>query len=202
MNIIKIDRLSAWVLFISMLLYFISGYGMTKGIIDASLATKLHMSILTYLILVTFIFHTAYATRLALIRWGIWQSYGRIIWFIFFILFIASFIYIDAVYVKKNNITKTQETTTPTTSNNIDSGQTTTPTTEKTFTLAELAKYNGENGNQAYVAVDGNVYDLTTVFAGGFHYSHVAGTELTNAFYIKHAKSALQNYPVVGKLAQ
>lgn len=187
-------------LFISMLLYFISGYGMTKGIIDATFAVKLHMSILTYIILVVFVFHTAFATRLAFMRWGMWQSYGRVIWALFFLLFISGFIYIDAVYVKEKNISKTKETTTPATSNNTSSSQTATPSTEKTFTLAELAKYDGKNGNLAYVAVDGNVYDLTTVFAGGFHYSHFAGTELTNAFYIKHAKSALQNYPIIGKL--
>ena len=37
---IKIDRFAAWVLLVGMTLYFISGYGMAKGIFDASLATK------------------------------------------------------------------------------------------------------------------------------------------------------------------
>ena len=33
--------------------------------------------------------------------------------------------------------------------------------TEKTFTLAQLAQYDGQNGQPAYVAVDGVVYDVT-----------------------------------------
>ena len=42
----------------------------------------------------------------------------------------------------------------------------------RTFTPKELAKYNGQNGAPAYVAVNGIVYNLTTVpeWANGRHF--------------------------------
>ena len=33
--------------------------------------------------------------------------------------------------------------------------------TNKTFTRDELRKYNGQNGADAYIAIDGIVYDVT-----------------------------------------
>lgn len=32
---------------------------------------------------------------------------------------------------------------------------------EKTFTREELAKFNGQNGQPAYVAISGTVYDVS-----------------------------------------
>ena len=45
-----------------------------------------------------------------------------------------------------------------------------------TFNQTELAKYNGQNGQPAYVAVDGVVYDVTGVaaWAGGKHHGNLA----------------------------
>lgn len=81
-----------------------------------------------------------------------------------------------------------------------------TPTTsvipEKTFTLEELAKYDGKDGRPAYVVVDGLVYDLSSVFYQGMHYQHVAGKSLTKEFYSQHTKEALENYAIVGKLVE
>ncbi|MFA4996368.1 MAG: cytochrome b5 domain-containing protein [Patescibacteria group bacterium] len=201
---IKIDRFFAWVLFCGMLLYFISGYGMTKGIIDSSFASKLHLNFLTYVILIAFTIHTSFAIHLAFKRWQIWNGPMRILLIAFFAAFFSAFVYVDRYYQPADNSVKTTDST------NLDNkeGAATdqTPTTEeteqiKTFTLDELTQYNGKNGAKAYVAVDGDVYDLTSVFQSGSHFSHYAGTELTNAFYTRHAKSALSKYPIVGKLA-
>jgi predicted heme/steroid binding protein len=81
---------------------------------------------------------------------------------------------------------------------------------EKTFTLAELAQYDGKNGNPAYVAVDGAVYDVSgsALWPQGEHTScnlgAAAGKDLSET--IKQAparmRARIEAMPVVGKLAQ
>jgi len=72
-----------------------------------------------------------------------------------------------------------------------------------TFNQAELAKYNGQAGQPAYVAVDGVVYDVTGVdaWAGGKHHGNLAGQELTKVIDERspHGRGVLKNLPVVGK---
>lgn len=75
---------------------------------------------------------------------------------------------------------------------------------KKTFTKTELSKYNGLNGNKAYVAVDGIVYDITNVgvWNKGQHQSHKAGTDLTAVMKdAPHGKRILKGMPVAGKLS-
>jgi predicted heme/steroid binding protein len=68
------------------------------------------------------------------------------------------------------------------------------------FTRTELTQYNGQNGRPAYVAVNNTVYDVTTVFVQGKHFTHTAGQELTGAFLRQHAPVSLSGYPVAGIL--
>jgi predicted heme/steroid binding protein len=54
---------------------------------------------------------------------------------------------------------------------------------EKSFTVAELAKYDGQNGNPAYIAVDGIVYDVSAIGAwrDGIHQGkYKAGLDYTD----------------------
>lgn len=73
----------------------------------------------------------------------------------------------------------------------------------KTFNRAELAKYDGQNGQPAYVAVDGVVYDVTGVaaWAGGKHHGNLAGQELTAVIDEKspHGRGVLKKLNVVGE---
>lgn len=74
---------------------------------------------------------------------------------------------------------------------------------ERTFTLAELAAFNGKNGQPAYVAVEGLVYDVTNNpgWKDGQHVNYFAGldlTELTKAS--PHGLAIMEDVPVVGKL--
>ena len=49
------------------------------------------------------------------------------------------------------------------------------------FTLQELSKYDGKDGNPAYVAVNGTVYDVTNnaAWAAATHFGLKAGKDLT-----------------------
>ena len=74
---------------------------------------------------------------------------------------------------------------------------------EQVFNQATLAKYDGQQGQPAYVAVDGVVYDVTGVeaWAGGKHHGNLAGQELTAVIDGKspHGRKVLAKLPVVGK---
>jgi len=74
-----------------------------------------------------------------------------------------------------------------------------------TFTLEELAEFDGSDGNPAYVAVDGIVYDVSNVDAwvNGEHNGITAGGDRTQEIMeaSPHGKRVLDDLPVVGKLA-
>ncbi|SMP67830.1 cytochrome b5 domain-containing protein [Anoxynatronum buryatiense] len=74
------------------------------------------------------------------------------------------------------------------------------------YTLEELAAFNGQDGNPAYVAVDGLVYDFTELggWQGGTHNSFEAGQDLTEALHntSPHGDRVLSRAPVVGRLAE
>lgn len=76
--------------------------------------------------------------------------------------------------------------------------------TEKVFTREELAKFNGQNGQPAYVAISGVVYDVSNKAAwqGGKHHGNEAGHDLTDVLYNKspHGDKVLKDLPVMGKL--
>ncbi len=78
------------------------------------------------------------------------------------------------------------------------------PANPKTFTIEELATYNGKNGQPAYVAVDGTVYDVTNnaAWAAASHFGLTAGKNLSNEFQSCHSgqKEILAKLKVVGRL--
>lgn len=78
------------------------------------------------------------------------------------------------------------------------------PNEEKTFTVDELAKYNGKNGNPAYVAVSGVVYDVTDAneWNKGAHKNGItAGKDLTDEISkAPHKLKVLDKIPMVGIL--
>lgn len=73
----------------------------------------------------------------------------------------------------------------------------------KLFTRSELSKYDGKNGNPAYVAVNGVVYDVTNnaAWAAASHFGLSAGRDLTGAHASCHAnQDVLSKLKVVGRL--
>lgn len=94
----------------------------------------------------------------------------------------------------KSNKLNTQQNTPPQSNNAAN----------KTFTLDQLKTYTGQNGNPAYVAVSGTVYDVTNArkWKNGKHEQGiVAGVDLTNMMgKSPHGNSVLKEVPVVGSL--
>ena len=72
---------------------------------------------------------------------------------------------------------------------------------QKTFTLSELAQFDGKNGACGYIAIKGTVYDVTNVqlLKDGKHHGVVPGSDVTGLFV--HKQAILNRLTVVGKLA-
>ena len=72
------------------------------------------------------------------------------------------------------------------------------------LTLDQLKQFDGKNGNPAYVAVDGILYDVSNVSAwkNGDHNGYSAGNDLTDIIKNKspHGVKNLEGLPIVGKL--
>ncbi|AFA49918.1 cytochrome b5 domain-containing protein [Acetobacterium woodii] len=136
-----------------------------------------------------------YANRTHKPRKGAWFVSHRLI-AILIVLGIA--FHVLAPYTLNNallNNTSTPVQSTETTTN-------TNTTTATSFTKDELAKYDGKNGNAAYVAYKNVVYDVTNVrqWVNGQHNGHRAGTDLTQELSASpHGETVLKNLPVVGE---
>lgn len=72
------------------------------------------------------------------------------------------------------------------------------------MTLAELAAYNGQDGQPAYIAVNGTIYDVTDSprWQNGLHPpNHYAGKDLTEELsQAPHVRAVVERFPVVGTL--
>lgn len=72
------------------------------------------------------------------------------------------------------------------------------------FTLTELAQFDGQDGQPAYVAVDGVVYDVSNAdgWNNGSHQGMaLAGTDATDIILsAPHGEAVLEDLPVVGTL--
>lgn len=71
----------------------------------------------------------------------------------------------------------------------------------KTFTIEELATYDGKGGKPAYVAINGRVYDVSkeSSWGGGSHFGVMAGKDLTNEYAACHKDmKAIKKLPLVG----
>ncbi len=74
---------------------------------------------------------------------------------------------------------------------------------QKEFTLNELSEYNGRNGNPAYVAIEGIVYDVSNepVWNERKNKGITAGEDLTEQFNYYHGMDEiLNNAPKIGVL--
>lgn len=180
MNIVsmqKIDRIASWVLFATFLLYFISGYAMTKGIIGYQWGSSLHLNYLAPIAFASFAYHTFFALYLCLKRWRIWNNLFKFLLVFAYMLLSIGFVYINYFYKQP-----------------VLEGE----TAERVFTKKDLSAYDGKNGQSAYIAVDGLVYDLSSLYENGIHFGCEAGEDISEEFYRKHPSQFLNMFDVIG----
>jgi len=105
-----------------------------------------------------------------------------------FLCFNCRIFYLSAIFYQSyshSTSATTQATTATSTATNI-------------FTAETLSQYNGKNGNAAYIAVDGVVYDVSSLFRNGEHHGWGAGKDLSDEFHKEHTDNYLDGYSVVG----
>jgi len=72
------------------------------------------------------------------------------------------------------------------------------------LTIQELAKYDGTNGNKAYIAIEGKIYDVTDIpqWKGGKHNGYTAGKDLTNEIKTKapHGMTPIEKLTPIGTI--
>ncbi len=76
-----------------------------------------------------------------------------------------------------------------------------------TFTMEEIEAFDGQDGNPAYVVVDGLVYDVTEsgMWSGGVHQGQFqAGQDLTEEIMEEspHGTGVLNRMEIVGQIAE
>ncbi len=192
---IKIDRLAAWTLLLVILLYAISGFGMTKGIINPQLAYDLHLYWLAVIGLIAFMIHTGWAIHLSLKRRKLWSRFAFWAMLAIYLLIAGFFVYFAVFYQSPVTAVSANQSAV----NNANSvGNNATSAALPIFNAQSLKKYNGQNGQPAYVAIDGKVYDLSSIFVNGIHYGFFAGQDLSRAFQSQHVTSILSKFTIVG----
>lgn len=96
--LIKLNRFSAWVLLILIVLFIVSGYGMTKQIINPVSAAYLHNKLLPIFLFVFFVLHVSISSSYTLRRWKVFSTakaaniyvliFGLLLLIIFFWLYL------------------------------------------------------------------------------------------------------------------
>ncbi len=74
------------------------------------------------------------------------------------------------------------------------------------LTLEELKEFNGQDGKDAYIAVDGIIYDVTDspLWKNGEHNNFSAGNDLTEEIknVSPHGVANLERVPEVGRIVE
>lgn len=74
------------------------------------------------------------------------------------------------------------------------------------LTLEELKEFNGQDGKDAYIAVDGIIYDITDspLWKNGEHNNFSAGNDLTEEIknVSPHGVANLERVPEVGRIVE
>ena len=66
-----IDRSGRWILAVLMLLFILTGLGITKNIMDPQLAKQLHQNVLPLLLYILFLVHVVVPLRAKFLQWQV-----------------------------------------------------------------------------------------------------------------------------------
>ncbi|MEI7750767.1 MAG: hypothetical protein WCJ71_01635 [Candidatus Omnitrophota bacterium] len=69
-----IDRSGRWILAVLMLLFILTGLGITKNIMEPQLAKQLHQNILPLLLYILFLVHVVIPLRAKFLQWKLSQN--------------------------------------------------------------------------------------------------------------------------------
>lgn len=69
------------------------------------------------------------------------------------------------------------------------------------LTMEEVSAYNGRDGNQGYIVVQGVIYDVTSKWINGEHMGILAGTDATDQITnAPHGESVLADLTIIGNI--
>jgi len=192
--LMKIDRIAAWILLVTMFLYFVSGYGMTKGLIDNELAVNIHNNWLPIILISAFSVHTCYALSLALKRWRLWNTATKIILVLIYIIFFGFFICINSFpsgINKKstntnNTINQEKEVEEEDDNDAVAPNQNTTTNSSKNtgYTAVEVSNHN--TVNDCWIIISSVVYDVSSYTHSGPQSHIFCGKDNTSALSKEH----------------
>jgi len=72
-----------------------------------------------------------------------------------------------------------------------------------TYTKAELARRNGQDRDEVWIAYRGFIYDVSSsrLWRKGMHYEHWAGQDLTNELPdAPHTEKVFEKFQIIGQL--
>ena len=187
---VTLDRIAAWTLLVVALLFGVSGYGMTRGIIDPAVARALHLHWLVPVGLLALIVHASWAIRLALRRWRCPRLLAR-----------ATLV--TGAGVLALSFAHLQFACQPARAARSAAAQRPAPPVPRRIGQAELHAADGRAGKPAYFVVDGLVHDGSTLFVKGLHAGAAAGQDLSKdcrgCHEPREMNDYLRRYPVVGR---
>lgn len=70
----KLNRWAAWTAIVTLILFVVTGYGMTKGVMNPDLARRLHNDALPIPLFLSLLIHGGLSMRHAMWRWKVFKS--------------------------------------------------------------------------------------------------------------------------------
>lgn len=90
---LKIDRISAWILLFSIVIYVISGFDIQGRFLQPQISSLIHLKFLFMPAELAFMFHGSYGMNLAFRRWKLKSWLRRALIVIFLVLNVAFIMY-------------------------------------------------------------------------------------------------------------